>query len=225
MNIEERLSTALHQLDVVDPSPDLWDRVVHSIEEDRTHRRRVIGTALAVAATLIAVVGVGALAAKENRWGTFIDRPTLEVLEVVVLCALTLMLGPAIRRFGRGFAADLWPQGSAIPPSILRLLDFAYYLVLAGYILISTEFEFGNHFLSVSIGEQLGHSAIRIGGLLLLVGLLHATTIAALPVVALIDNSTRVSKPLPRWVIVISVIAVLQVAPLLPMLVVIGLSG
>ena len=39
--VEQRLIDALRSTERVDPSPDLWSRVVHSIDEDRAHRRRV----------------------------------------------------------------------------------------------------------------------------------------------------------------------------------------
>ncbi|MGB5756131.1 MAG: hypothetical protein WBM50_04395, partial [Acidimicrobiales bacterium] len=85
---------------------------------------------------------------------------------------------------------------------LLRLLDLAYYLILAGYILLSTEFDFADADKFGLLAGQLGDAATRLGGLMLILGLLHAVTLIALPVVALIDNSTRVSRPLPRWLVV-----------------------
>ncbi len=217
MSIEERLTTALRQIDEIEPSPDLWDRVLHSIEEERRHRRRVVTTVAAIAATLVAVAAVGAFTFQENGHGRYVHRPTMEVLEIVVLSILVVVLGPAISRFGRGFVADLWPGGSTAPPALLRLLDLAYGLVFSGYILLSTEFEFGDSFRMVTFGEQIAEAAHRVGGLLLLVGVLHALTIAALPVVALIDNSTRMNRSLPRWLIVVGVLIAIQALPLLAM--------
>ena len=218
MNIEQRLTTALRNIDHIEPSPDLWDRVVHSIEEERQHRRRIVATAGAIAATLMAVLVVAAVGSRPSVHGRYVDRPTMEVLETVVLGILVIALGPAISRFGRGFAADLWPVGSATPPTLLRLLDLAYFLVFSGYILLTTEFEFGDSFRFVTLADQIGDAAHRIGGLLLLVGALHAITIAVLPVVALIDNSTRARTPLPRWMIVVGVIVAIQTLPGLPLL-------
>ena len=219
MTIEQRLTRAFQHVDAVDPSPDLWARVVHSIDEERRHRQRVVATAGAIVATLVAVVAIAGLALRENRYGRFVDRPTLEVLEIVVLSIVVLALGPAIRRFGRGFAADLWPGDSVAPGALLRLLDVAYFLVFSGYILLTTEFDFRSAFGPETLGEQLGESAQRIGGLLLIVGLLHALTIAALPMVALIDNSTRARKPLPRSTIAIAVLVGITVVPVFLILV------
>ena len=225
MNIEQRLTTALRHVDDVEPSPDLWSRVLHSIDEERRHRQRVVATAGAIVASLAAVAVVAAVALRESGHGQYVHRPTMEVLEIVVLGILVLVLGPAISRFGRGFAADLWPVGSATPPALLRLLDLAYFLVFSGYILLTTRFEFGFEWRAVTLGEQLGDAAVRIGGLLLLIGVLHALTIVALPVVALIDNSTRAGKPLPRWMIVVGVIIAIQTLPGLPILIIGAVGG
>jgi len=144
MNVEQRLMQAFDAADRVEPSADLWSRVVHSIEEDREHRRRVVRTATTAVAALAALVAAGALAIQINPDTSerFVHRPTMELLETIGLLALLLTLGPAIRRFGRGYANDLWPTGSVTPVALLRLMDVALYLVGIGYILLSAEFEF-----------------------------------------------------------------------------------
>lgn len=225
MNIEQRLTTALRHVDDVQPSDDLWERVLHSIDEERQHRRRVVHTVAVTLTTLVGVVAVGVAASQRSGHGRFVHRPTLEMLEIAVLIVLVVVLGPAIRRFGRGFARDLWPAGCETPRALLRLLDVAYFLVFSGYILLSTEFEFGEQWRAVTLGEQLGDAAQRFGGLLLLVGVLHALTIAALPIVALVDNSTRAGKPLPRWMIVVAVIIAIQTLPGLLLLVIGAMGG
>ena len=193
MNIEQRLATALRKTATVEPSPDLWSRVVHSIEEDRNHRRRVLETVVAIGGITLLLLAVGAAFMVEGAVGHHVRRPIMEVLEAVALGAMTVALGPAIRRFGRGYAQDLWPVGNPTPAALLRLLDLAYYLILAGYILMSTEFDFADADELGLLAGQLGDAAIRVGGLMLILGLLHAVTLIALPVVALIDNSTRAS--------------------------------
>jgi hypothetical protein len=211
--------------DVVEPAPDLWNRVVHSIEEDRRHRRRVVRTVSAICAALAAFVIVGALSVQDGRFGRFLDRPTMEVLEVLALTTLLLALGPAIRRFGRGYASDMWPAGDAMPRALLRLLDVAFYLVGAGYILLSTELEFTDGLLAGRLADQLGEAAVRIGGLLLLFGVLHATTLFVLPIVALVHNSTRTGHRLPRWVVLVLIAVGLAALMVLQAAVGIGLSG
>jgi hypothetical protein len=202
MNVEQRLTAAFRQVDRLEPSPDLWSRVVHSIDEDRRHRRRVLATIAAIVATAAVLVGISAASLVDGPFGLYVRRPVLELLEAVALVALAVALGPAIRRFGRGFAADLWPVGVSTPASLLRLLDVAYYLVLAGFILLSTQFDFAAAGTTNLLADQVADAVHRVGGLLLLLGLLHAATLLVLPVVALIDNSTRAGRPLPRWIVI-----------------------
>lgn len=223
MNVEQRLIEAFQTSAHAEPTPDLFSRVVHSIEEDRRHRQRIVRTAAVVAASLIAVIVAGALSLERSPSSRWVDRPTMEILEVVTLVVLLLVLGPAIRRFGRGYAADLWPAGATTPAALLRLLDVAYYLVGAGYILLSTEFQFGT--FDNMLAEQLSDASIRIGGLLLTLGLLHATTFFALPMLAMIDNCTRTGTRLPRWVILVLVVIGLNIVPIAEAAIGIALVG
>jgi hypothetical protein len=235
MNVEERLVKALRAGDQVEPSPDLWTRVVHSIEEDQAHRRRVLISTAAVLATLVALVGAGTLGLSDGPFGQFVRLPVMELIETVALVALVTVLGPAIRRFGRGYAADLWPAIPTTATALLRLLDVAYVLIFGGFILITVDFGFessswngcGSVLSAVdcrTVPDQIQDASIRLGGLVLVMGLLHAVTIIVLPVVALISNSTRVGRALPRWLIIILVIAVIPI--LLQMfLVLVGLIG
>lgn len=214
MTVEQRLTAALSRIDRVEPSPDLWSRVVHSIEEDRRHRRRVLTTGATIIAAAVTLVGVGAAAVMESDPGRYIHRPTMAALEAVALVCLTLALGPAIRRFGRGYVEDLWPAGAVTPTALLRLLDVAYHLVFAGYILVTTRFEFAPTVSAGLLADQVGDAVVRIGGLLLIMGLLHAATMMALPLVALVDNSTRTGRPLPRWVVALLAVAGAGIAAL-----------
>lgn len=202
MSVEQRLVAALRSADDLETSPDLWSRVVHSIEEDRRHRRRVRSTVVAIAATALGLVVVGAVSITETRAGRHVDRPMMELLELVALTTLIAVLGPAIRRFGRDYVGDLWPADRATPSALLRLIDLAYYLVFAGYVLLTTELESGVITTADVLGPQLSEAAQRVGGLLLVMGLLHALTIMVLPAVALVDNATRSLRPLPRWLVV-----------------------
>jgi hypothetical protein len=223
MNVEQRLVNALRTGDQVEPSPDLWTRVVHSIEEDRAHRRRVGTSAAAAVGTLVALVVVGAFALTDGPIGRFVRLPVMELIETIALVALVVVLGPAIRRFGRGYAADLWPVTPATAAALLRLLDVAYVLVFGGFILMTVDFDFASSgrpavecvLSSVechTVQSQIESACIRLGGLILVMGLLHAVTIVVLPVVALVSNSTRVGKALPRWLVILLVIASVPIA-------------
>ncbi len=220
MNVEQRLIEVFQTSAHADPTPDLFSRVVHSIEEDRRHRRRVVASAVAALVTCATVLVVGAMAMQDSP-GTqqgYVHRSTMELLEWVVLIVLLLTLGPAIRRFGRGYVGDLWPRGSAVPQALLRLMDLAFYLVGVGYVLISAQFEFGPELTAERLSGQLSEASFRIAGLLLALGLLHAATLFVLPAVALIDNSTRRGMSPPRWAMLglvavgVSIVLPLQLA-------------
>ena len=202
MNVEQRLLRAFGQVDRVEPSADLWSRVVHSIEEDRAHRRRVVRSIVAAAATLLGLVAVGGAFVRDGVYGPFVERPVMEALELVGLVVVVVVMGPAVRRFGRNYTHDLFPTAHQLAAGLLRLIDVAYYLVFTGYILMTTRFEFAlgvaGRPAALDLAQQLSEAAIRFGGLLLMMGALHAANLAVLPVVALVHNSTRHGRTLPR---------------------------
>ncbi len=209
MNVEQRLVNALRAADRVEPSLDLWSRVLHSIEEDRAHRRRVVTSFLSTMAVLAGLVVVGMANIIDTPFGRQVRLPAMELIETVALVALVTVLGPAIRRFGRGYAQDLWRMTPDMATSLLRLLDVAYLLVFGGYILLTAYFDFGRS--RIGLAEQMGDLSWRVGGLVLTMGLLHAATIMTLPLIALVSNSTRVGRKLPLWIIAILLIAGLAV--------------
>ena len=204
MSVEQRLVSALRAADRVEPSPDLWSRVLHSIEEDQAHRRRIATSFAVTIAMLAGLVALGLVNLIDTPSGRQVRVPAMELIETIALIALVAVLGPAIRRFGRGYADDLWPATPTMPSSLLRLLDVAYLLVFGGYILLTTYFDFG--WSMIGVAQQIGDLCWRVGGLVLTMGLLHAATIMVLPVVALVSNSTRVGRALPRWLVILLVL-------------------
>ncbi len=218
MSTEQRLADALRLADRVEPSADLWSRVVHSIEEDRAHRRRVVTGVVVTTASALVLSLVAVLGSTTGPLGRYVRPPVLELVETIALVVLIAVLGPAIRRFGRGYATDLWPASPSTATALLRLLDLAYLLVFAGYVLITFAPGLVGDRSAATIcftpdidchvwGDQLQDAAVRIGGLLLLMGVMHGATIIVLPVVALVSNSTRVGRALPRWLFVGLVVA------------------
>lgn len=217
MTTERQLIEAFEAALAYEPSADLWTRVLHSIEEDRRHRRRLLNTTLAVVAMIVVgiVVAVTAVSTDVTVGGTSrvrFDWRVMEGLEIGGLTVLVLAMGPGIRRFGRGYAGDLFWIQPETGTRMLRLLDVSYYLLFSGYILVTTRLSAPAAYRFGHPGEQLEEAAIRIGGLLLAMGLLHATTLMAMPLVAFVHNSTQAGKSLPRWVTIILVIAAVLVA-------------
>lgn len=204
VNIEQRLARALRATDQVQPSDDLWSRVLHSIEEDRAHRRRVVTSLVTTVAALALLATIGFLARTDLPTGTQVRIPVMELIETVALLTLIAVLGRAIRRFGRGYADDLWPATPTTSAALLQLIDLAYYLVLIGFILMTSRLDFGTS--TVEFAEQIQHAGNRIGGLLLIMGVLHAAAVMVLPFVALISNATRVGASLPKWLTIVLII-------------------
>jgi len=201
MTMEQRLQRAFEAADRVEPSVDLWSRVLYSIEEDREHRRRVVRVSVAVVSLCALLVMATIASLREGpSGGQYVAWQAMELIELITLMAVAATFAPAIRRFGRGFADDLWTTELATPRALLQLLDVAYALVVAGYVLVTTQFE-PDGGVTLEVAEQLHRAAERLGGELLLIGLLHAMTMMALPLVALVSNSTRRSRKLPRFAV------------------------
>jgi hypothetical protein len=227
--LEQRLLGALHAAAAVEPSADLWSRVLHSIDEDRRHRRRVISV-IAGSLTVVLFAVVAVLVSLEepattSSLGYRVGWWQLELVESAVLVTLIAGMAPAIRRFGRGYADDLFPQGDTTGGRLVALLDVAYLLVFTGYLLVSAEFTEPNAYILWNLGEQLSGSVARIGGLLLLMGVLHAATFMALPILALVTNTTRTGRRLPGWVAWVVAIPFLVIAFQIMLLLIAGLAS
>ena len=100
-----------------------------------------------------------------------------------------LLLGPAIRRFGTAFESDIFHSNPDTGRSFLTLMDIAYYSIFGAYTLMTLEY-------STSAGVQGNHladwfefEAWRVGGLLVLMGLLHVMTLVVLPAVGLVFSA------------------------------------
>ncbi len=206
MTLEQRITDALTTVDELEPSIDLWARVNRSIEEDRAHRRRLRRVLIAVAVVLSCLVAAG--------WGfrtvttlgtTAVDWRAMEVIEAVALVMMVIALGPAIRRFGDGYAGIVFRANPETGERFIRLLDVAYYLTFGGYVLLTTQFERPIE-ATLKLGEQVQSGLGRMGGLLLLMGLLHGVTVVVLPFIGLIFTATWHRRPLARWINVLLIV-------------------
>ncbi len=189
MTIERRLREALQEVDRFEPSPDLFARVGASVEEDRAHRRRVrAGVAIATTSVALVALFLVSMVTRSSTGTLMIPRWAMQLVETVVLVAITLVLGPAIRRFGKIYASDVFRLDRSTGGRFLRLLDIAFYLVFFGMILMTpTLTELGS---TGSFRNQMAAAADRLGTLLLTMGVLHAVTLLVLPVIGLVFSST-----------------------------------
>jgi hypothetical protein len=196
--LEERLHEALvAQGAATKPSPDLFERVVESIDEDRVRRRRWQRAAALWAAGL--AVTIAAVAALTPRGKEGLEMPwwILEVATNLVLLGIALWLGPFIKRFGRAYAADVFHDNPQTGKSYIVLTDIVYYLIFAAYILFSlhvapaAENDWKNEFTGLVTTEQVTFELGRIGGILLIIGLLHGLNIILMPVLGRLFSLNR----------------------------------
>lgn len=218
MTIEQKLIAAFEATAGFEPSSDLWQRVTHSIEEDEAHRRRVRAAVGGIVGAIVVLAAVVLMNIDTGRFRSRIDWRVLEAVEVLALAILVVVLGPAIRRFGRGFAHDLFRASSQVADHLLGVLDVAYYLVFAGYVLVTTRLSAPVAHVVYGMGDQIQEGAVRVGGLLMMMGLLHGITFMLLPLLSLVVNSNRVGAKLPRWVSAVLVLAGIVVGFAFPMI-------
>lgn len=115
----------------------------------------------------------------------------LELITVAVLVAVVAILGPLIKRFGKAYAADVFRANPRTGKSYLVLMDFAYYLIFGAYILFAIQWEPSDDWEQTVNAEQLQASVMRLGGLLLLMGLLHGLNVLSLPIIGRIFTLNR----------------------------------
>ena len=190
--LEERIRDALFEsAGALDESEDLFARVQLSIEDDRIRlqqRRRRLG----VLACLLGAVTAVVVATTEHREGELImDWWILEVLWFVGMVGLALWLGPFIRRFGKSYAADVFRGNPRTGKSFIVLMDVAYYLIFFAFILFTVQFEPSGDWEQTVGPDQLRGTTVRVGGILLIVGILHGLNVLMLPIIGRILTLNR----------------------------------
>ncbi|MGQ0824302.1 MAG: hypothetical protein ACT4OX_04570 [Actinomycetota bacterium] len=181
--LEERLRDALLTGAAgVDESPDLFARVQLSIDDDR-RRRRQWRRAVAVGMCVLGALTALFVALSDIREGkVLMDWWVLELITNGVLIVVAFWLGPLIKRFGRSYAADVFRANPRTGKSFIVLTDFAYYLIFFSYILFTVSFEAGGDWEQTVNAAQLKTETARLGGILLIIGILHGVNLLALPV-------------------------------------------
>jgi hypothetical protein len=190
-SMEQRLRHALAEAETARPSQDLFARVAGSIEDDRARRqarrRYVAGAAVALS---LGTVGVLTLTPRENG-SLAMDWWILELFTNAVLIAIALWLGPFIKRFGRAYAADVFHDNPQTGKSYIVLTDIVYYLIFTAYILFTVNFTAGIDWGTHVNGNQLKVETARVGGILLIIGVLHGLNIVLMPVLGRLFSLNR----------------------------------
>jgi hypothetical protein len=203
--LEDRLHDALAEVGRSRaPAPDLFARVVDGIELDRRRRNhiRLVVAAWAVGVALVTVLvttltprGPGGL---EMPWWI------LELATNAVLVGIALWLGPFIKRFGRAYAADVFHDNPLTGKSYIVLTDIVYYLIFAAYILFSLHVapqEDWKNAVTANLAtsgqeglvtaEMVTWEIERVGGILLIIGLLHGLNIVLMPILGRLFSLNR----------------------------------
>jgi hypothetical protein len=181
--LERLLADALHDAgDHIEPSADLFTRIRTSIDTDRRRRRARRRRLIAIAtATTAAAASLAALVYRQGE--LHMNWWILELTAFALLAAIALILGPFIKRFGRSYAADVFRSNPSTGKSFIVLTDFAYYLIFCAYILFTTTIDRPREWSATVGADQVEHTVVRVGGILLILGLLHGVNLLVLPII------------------------------------------
>jgi hypothetical protein len=197
--LEERLHDALMRgAQSLDESPDLFARVRLSIEDDRRRRRqrRRLGV---IATAVTGAVGALIYAFTDTRQGELLmDWWVLELITNALLVGVALWLGPLIKRFGKSYAADVFRANPRTGKSFIVLTDIAYYLIFFAFVLFTVSFQLKGDWTQTVSGAQLQHETARVGGILLILGILHGLNLIALPLMGrVLTLNRRLDEDMP----------------------------
>ena len=195
-DFETRLHDALEDAGAhSEPSPDLFERVVGSIADDRVRRRHLRRVQLAwVVGVATAVLLTVTLTPKDEE-GLHMPWWILEIGLNVALVALAIWLGPFIKRFGRAYAADVFHDNPMTGKSYIVLTDIVYYLIFAAYILFTIRTDAPAAMTNDVTAEQIKEGAARLGGILLIIGVLHGLNLVIMPVLGRLFSLNRRLPP------------------------------
>jgi hypothetical protein len=189
------LESRLHEALVSDgqahpPAPDLFARVTESIEADRARRRRLRWVLAGWAAAVAALTTLVLTLTPRDSEGMHMPWWILEIGTTLLLVGLALWLGPFIKRFGRAYAADVFHDNPMTGKSYIVLTDVVYYLIFGAYILFTVTTE-SPSFDNQVTADQVKNVLARIGGILLIIGVLHGINIVMMPVLGRLFSLNR----------------------------------
>ena len=119
----------------------------------------------------------------------------LEVAANVVMVGLALWLGPFIKRFGRAYAADVFHDNPLTGKSYIVLTDIVYYLIFTAYILFTIRVDSPVYYQGEVHPDLVKVELVRIGGILLIIGVLHGLNLVIMPVLGRLFSLNRRLPP------------------------------
>jgi hypothetical protein len=114
----------------------------------------------------------------------------IELITIGVLLLIVFVLGPLIKRFGRAYAGDIFRANPRTGKSYMVLMDVAYYLIFIAYILFSATLTPPAEWALDPL-VQVQVEVFRVGGMLLLMGVLHGANVLTLPLVGRLLGLSR----------------------------------
>ena len=195
-DLETRLHDALGDAGShTHPSPDLFARVVGSIAEDRARRRRVRTIALLWVAGVALLALLTVTLTPKDEEGMHMPWWILEIATNVVLVGIALWLGPFIKRFGRAYAADVFHDNPQTGKSYIVLTDIVYYLIFTAYILFTIRVDAPVYYMGDVHPDLVKAELVRIGSILLIIGVLHGLNLVIMPVLGRLFSLNRRLPP------------------------------
>ncbi len=171
-------------------NPDLFARVTRTLDDARARRRFRLKLAAWIAVFVTANAALALVLSDLDNRRFIMPWWVIELITNVVLVGLAIGLGPFIKRFGRSYAADVFRANPRTGKSYLVLTDIAYYLIFTSFVLFTVTFVEADDWKG-STGAQLKHEVARVGGILLIMGILHAANVVALPIIGRLLSSNR----------------------------------
>jgi hypothetical protein len=198
--LEDRLHDALlAEGSSRSPSPDLFARVVDSIGADRARRRHVRRVVATWVAAVVVAAGAVAVLTPRGKAGLLMPWWILEVATNLALLGIALWLGPFIKRFGRAYAADVFHDNPLTGKSYIVLTDIVYYLIFAAYILftirLAPQTSWHNEISAKVTAQQVMGELTRVGGILLIIGVLHGANLVLMPILGRLFSLNRRLPP------------------------------
>jgi hypothetical protein len=195
-DLETRLHDALGDAGAhTRPSPDLFARVVGSIADDRARRRHVRTVALLWAGGVALTALLTVTLTPKDEEGLHMPWWILELATNLALVAIAIWLGPFIKRFGRAYAADVFHDNPLTGKSYIVLTDIVYYLIFTAYILFTIRVEAPAYYDGDVHPDLVKVELVRIGGILLIIGILHGLNIVIMPVLGRLFSLNRRLPP------------------------------
>ncbi|MGN6752513.1 MAG: hypothetical protein ACTHJJ_08165 [Intrasporangium sp.] len=192
-DIEHLLEEALRPSgpEPLEPPRDLFARVMDSVADDRRRRRHIRLVAAAWATGIIAAVVGIAVFTPRIHGRLAMDWWILEIATNLGLIAIAVWLGPFIKRFGRAYAADVFHDNPQTGKSYIVLTDIVYYLIFSAYILFTVQLVPEVSWATWVTAEQVANSLMRIGGILLVIAVLHGLNLLIMPVLGRLFSLNR----------------------------------